>query len=266
VSAWRIRLLLAASCGRLGFDPTAGDTPRDAVVIDARICLAPVGHDEDADGVDDACDGCPHISDPSQPDIDGDRVNDACDPRPDIAGETIGLFASFAAADSRFTKNAATPTYTDDDLVVLQASGGRVAMHTPRLAMPATYILGGVIMADGAGDAQLTIGADNAVDARKYYCEIEENTASVKFAMTYTFDGASYDFAERSDGPPFATGEFRLSLSDAYPQLECATTWNVPEQRLVKTIPSGLDATRVGFSIVDVDARVHYFVAIVHGN
>jgi hypothetical protein len=44
----------------------AFDTPVDASV-DAfvRVCDLPIGHDEDGDGDDDACEGCPQL--PSRP-------------------------------------------------------------------------------------------------------------------------------------------------------------------------------------------------------
>ena len=40
--------------------------------------------DRDADGVPDACDGCPATADPDQTDTDGDGVGDACDGCPDL--------------------------------------------------------------------------------------------------------------------------------------------------------------------------------------
>lgn len=39
----------------------------------------PVGHDEDGDGVDDACDNCPSIANADQKDTDGDKLGDACE-------------------------------------------------------------------------------------------------------------------------------------------------------------------------------------------
>ena len=38
-----------------------------------------VGHDEDGDGLDDACDACPTVPDPGQADGDGDGLGDACE-------------------------------------------------------------------------------------------------------------------------------------------------------------------------------------------
>ena len=52
-------VLLVAGCGRVAF----GDLPEDAGgdgAPDALPCV-PVGHDEDRDLIDDACDVCPHL-------------------------------------------------------------------------------------------------------------------------------------------------------------------------------------------------------------
>jgi hypothetical protein len=82
-----------ATCAEsnLGQDGSGADRPNLAACP-----LAPP--DTDGDGVEDALDVCPGVSDPSQADLDDDGIGDACDDCPnefnptqqDTDGDTIG--------------------------------------------------------------------------------------------------------------------------------------------------------------------------------
>ncbi len=65
----------------------------------ALSCEQRTSHDEDHDGITDACDDCPGIADPMQQDADGDGVGDACDPSA-TSREYLAWFESFAEATS----------------------------------------------------------------------------------------------------------------------------------------------------------------------
>ena len=66
---------LLVGCGRLQFD-----APGDITDAHGDTCV-PVGHDDDGDGTDDACDLCPQRPN-SGLDSDGDGVGDDCDVSP----------------------------------------------------------------------------------------------------------------------------------------------------------------------------------------
>jgi hypothetical protein len=246
-------LLLVAGCGRFAFE--AGP---DAKGI--RTCVAPVGHDEDGDGVDDACDGCPHIADPDQPNSDGDGVDDACDPRPDVAGDSIVFFDPFEAADPSWMIIGSVGTFADDAVHFDSRNMTRYILRKPHVSSDDTFILGGQI-GDAIARRQLIVGV-HGEGAVAYYCELEGPTTSAKLAATYTPDGVAYTILARSDGPPLQNGAFELTLRDAYPTIGCATTWDVPVKALDGTLPGGLTATLLNIELGSMEGRLDYFVQI----
>lgn len=67
---------------------------RQILGIEDGTVLAPVGHDEDADGIDDGLDNCPADSNPSQSATEA-GIGTVCDPHPEDEGDRLALFLSF---------------------------------------------------------------------------------------------------------------------------------------------------------------------------
>lgn len=123
-------------------DPSGDGPPGDGPPGDGPTdpCL-PGAHDEDRDGVADACDTCPHLPDPGQADGDGDGVGDACDPRPFSPGDRIALFLPFDVMPSGLAFEPDPLAWQIDDGALHQTSwSGAHVVRVPFDRAPLTVV------------------------------------------------------------------------------------------------------------------------------
>jgi len=235
-------LLVLAACGRVDFE--------------ARSCL---GHDEDGDGVADACDVCPHLAD-DQADRDGDGVGDACDPHPDDAIDHLAYFDPFTAPDDIWLFRESTPTYLGDDLDLDATPEG--TYFAARFQMPpgtGTFVYGAEIVAVDPGKAQLSLSAYQGPGY--YYCELDaEAGQGTQLAQTYTRDNASYDRLAMADAADLAPGELTMALTTSPATFTCATSWVAAG--LTSDVPAGIVPNVVEMGTNHAHMRWHWFVAI----
>jgi hypothetical protein len=241
-------ILAIACCGRVGFDE--------------RTCPNATGHDEDGDGVDDACDGCPHIADPTQPDRDGDGVDDACDPHPDTPGDKIAFFDPFTAPRSAWTFPQTQPTYSGDDLAVDVAATGYFSGELALFGSNAVYTMGFAILATGGSNDQILIGLDQDGN-HSYYCELLDAPGSSP-AFGYTDnEGGMFNRFDTGSMPALAlASEVVLTTTNAPPNAACTTSWPAQPDMLSGAIPPGMTPAYVLVGVDGLRIAIHWFVVI----
>ncbi len=250
-------VVLLSACGRFGFEQRA--EPSDADMADASPC-APVGHDEDGDGLDDACDLCPHVADGAQQDRDGDRVGDVCDPNPDAIGDRIAYFNSMQALRPEWSFAGPTPTF-DGEAMTIDARLDNAFMFFTQLPGRGITQYGGRVLATSMGFRQLALVAFEG--PALYYCEIAGDDTSARLSMTYSYDAVDFTVATSTPlQPDVANVDFVLVLDHGLSQLGCATTWPAVTPRNDTAIPAGITPTQMALSFQRYEIRIDYVVQV----
>ena len=189
--------LLAAGCGRLEFAALPDGGRVADGTGDGRIafCATPSGHDEDLDGIDDACDLCPHLVDPAQLDADGDRVGDACDPEPANPRQRIAFFTTMRPGDQPFTTNTSAGAWTQLADGFAYDGGGYGGLYTDVTLANAVFVMGFTVTGTTNGpDVQHQVMIYPKDDSGTF-TEVGFNAtgvANVPEAVITYFDGASF--------------------------------------------------------------------------
>lgn len=256
-----LALCLLLGCGRWQFTASdagaAGITDASTDAPDAQTCF-PVGHDEDGDGNDDACDVCPQRSD-DQSDTDGDGVGDACDLA--ATTQTRTLFDPFTGPRPADWSSYGG-TFTGDVLRFdsLTAGAGADLVKPPGRE---TFELAGVLVQGAAGQHSVlvTMGPPTGIGA--YYCEIFDSGTDLQINFTYTPDGAAFFTLASAQQPGrFDPGPFRLIFDHAPPTATCIAEYGGMRVSATGDIPGGISPDVVGIGLFQVIVEMHSFVRV----
>lgn len=247
-------LAMVAGCGRLSFERAM---PIDSAVVDVTRCVG-VSHDEDGDGVDDACDVCPQLGG-DQLDSDGDGVGDACD----IAAteQQRALFDPFTSArpdwmfDPRVTYQA--------DSVGLPAVNMAIGIQLTDTPGRNVFEVGGRMLAGGTGSHQVAIHVGESATTNNYYCELFE-AGNLNLMLTHTADGVNFDnIAVVPIGGAFDTGAYRLVMIHTPPDVTCIATWDGMRYETTGAAPATVPAEIMYIAAANIDTELDYFVRLI---
>jgi Thrombospondin type 3 repeat len=252
-------LVALSACGRFGFgEPPPADAAADASLADARPCVV-IGHDEDGDGLDDACDNCPHVANVDQTDSDGDGLGDACDQSPNIQ-ERIVMFDPMTVSRPDWTYGG-TETFVGDSMHVagVANSVGEYAKMPPGRER---FEIGGVITAVGTGARQLSMQLTPATQPGSNYCELYE-APTLELNYVYTYDDISRTHVMNTPIPKALAGTpFRFAVWLHPPNLDCIAIIGGLTYTAAGPLPTGLPTEKYYIAFNNLDADVHYFIRI----
>lgn len=247
-------LFALAACGRLGFGAQDGG---------GSATCTPVGHDEDGDGIDDACDDCPHVADPAQLDGDGDGVGDVCDPNPTSPREHITMFDPMTTRRPEWRFDFLPPSYTGDSIMVDTTNGDFLMTLTATPSTDYDEVGGSLGAQNPAHEVKIKVDARSASKAY-YYCEIYDDTTSnrVNFDLAWTLDGTAYSTGNLQPMlNPLQNGHFTAGMRIAPPNVACTTAWS-PGATNMQAIPGALVAQVLDFEFRGLVVTIDYFVQI----
>jgi hypothetical protein len=244
-------LSTALGCGRIAFEPG-----------EPALACTEVGHDEDGDGIDDACDVCPQLSDAEQSDADGDRVGDVCDPHPDEARDQLVLFDPFLEARPEWTYRGISFELRDDSLFA-DSRDGQFRADLTGGGAPAkdSYSVAMRIGAGGIGQRQIAIYALE-LDTRLYFCDLDQNQNGGFWALVFTLDGTSFGGIDQTDAAlPLENGSLLMRMKHEPGFVECETDWPATKP-VVMGAPAGVSPVVAAISVIGLEIELKSFVHI----
>lgn len=251
----------AAGCGRLGFDDAVRDAAGAGDAPPARPSFACLpGHDEDADGIVDCEDVCPHRADRGQLDSDGDSVGDACDPYPASRTERVAVFEPFVTAPVGW-EVVGTYTFHDDSVDIDGDAGYWIARAPLSRGHDVLEIAGHATESFPLSGSQLYVGG-RAPGGALYYCELLDQGSAPVFKLTYSYDNVTYGTVQAVSTPAVGNDDFMIRLTDRSPQVDCYGQLGATTHEIGGTVPADIVPGGFVLQAQGVRARLDYFVQI----
>ena len=202
-------LCIASGCGRREFALLSDSAmSSDALITFCRAAVAP--HDEDGDGIDDACDLCPQLADPAQADSDGDKIGDGCDPAPAAAKQRFVFFDPFTDPTVANWDKTTDSMWAPD---VLELSGFPTLVTAQRDSN-VDITVEGEIKFVGLPRRQFYIGSADVVSKILWYGEVIDFGDNNELMQVMRGNGQTFtQFASTPAPAVFSVAPFRMTFS-----------------------------------------------------
>jgi hypothetical protein len=247
-----VMFVICAGCGRRAFDHA---TPIDTA-LDVEAC-ASIGHDEDQDGIDDACDVCPQIAD-DQLDGDHDLVGDACDLATTSQQRTF--FDPFTGPRAEWTYDSRVTQ--GNESVRLPALTSPVGLQLNGVPDRTVLEVGGRVLAGGTASRQVAIHIGEAAGSNNYYCELFDGSGSLFFMLTHTPDGSMFTNLDSVQiGGLFTAGTYRITFVHTPPDLTCVAWFNGTRYQVGAAAPA-VPLQAMYIAATNIDTELDYFVRL----
>jgi hypothetical protein len=233
-------------------------------------CAEPIGHDEDGDGLDDACDTCPAVDDASNVDGDGDGVGDACDPTPDASCEQRLRFDGFGTPPAALVTGVWQ--HEGDDLFQSDSSANNAIAH-----YPSTRELTDVRVRAQATILEYGLVQNNSLFAIASGGQFENDLSTDAFACSLFRDETVYEArliqVTRGTFPILRNGTFSGDELGTFTfelvnppsgMLECSVIGPLGEGTATVLAPGPRSTGEVFMVADDAVVRVHWFEVIAN--